>query len=61
MLSKFNNHKKLVIIVGNAISERSLINKKNDIYYINSLTKNMNFNFIKRYKNHYNRTYLEIF
>ena len=47
---KFNKHKKLVIIVGNAISERSLINKKNDIYYINSLTKNMNFNFIKRYK-----------
>jgi transketolase len=48
---KFDKSTKLVIIVGNAISEKSLINKKNDIYYINSLTKNMNFNFIKRYKN----------
>jgi len=48
---KFDKNKKLVIIVGNAISEKLLIHNKNDIYYINSLTKNMNFNFIKRYKN----------
>ena len=48
---KFDKNKKLVIIVGNAISEKPLIHNKNDIYYINSLTKNMNFNFIKRYKN----------
>ena len=47
---KFNKHKKLVIIVGNAISEESFINQKNDVYYINSLTKNMNFDFIKPYK-----------
>ena len=48
---KFDKNTKLVIIVGNAISEKPLIHKKNDIYYINSLTKNMNLNFIKRYQN----------
>ena len=47
---KISLDKKLVIIVGNAISEESFINQKNDVYYINSLTKNMNFDFIKPYK-----------
>ncbi len=39
-----------MIIVGNAISEKILLNKKNDVYYVNSLTKVMNLEFIKNYE-----------
>tara|TARA_Y100000591_G_scaffold332752_1_gene371395 strand:- start:1570 stop:2421 length:852 start_codon:yes stop_codon:yes gene_type:complete len=47
---KFDKNKKIVIIVGNAISEKILLNKKNDVYYVNSLTKVMNLEFIKNYE-----------
>jgi transketolase len=46
---RFNKSKKLIIIVGNSIDEK-IIKNKNDIYYVNSLTNNMNVGFIKNYK-----------
>ena len=45
-----NKNNKLVIIVGNAISVDSIKDKNTDIYYINSITKKLNLNFIKNYK-----------
>ena len=47
---KLNKNNKLVIIVGNAISVDSIKDKNTDIYYINSITKKLNLNFIKNYK-----------
>ena len=46
---RFNKSKKLIIIVGNSIDEK-IIKRNNDIYYVNSLTSNMNIGFIKNYK-----------
>jgi transketolase len=47
---RLNKNNKLVIIVGNAISVDSIKDKNTDIYYINSITKKLNLNFIKNYK-----------
>lgn len=47
---KGNKNKKLIIIVGNAINSETFLNKNMDVYYINSISKNMNFKFIKKYK-----------
>ncbi len=44
-------NKKLIIIVGNSINSENFTNKKVDLYYINSIKRKMNFNFIKKYKN----------
>ena len=48
---KSNKNKKLIIIVGNAINSEVFLNKKIDLYYINSISKNMSLEFIKKYKN----------
>ena len=45
-----NKNNKLVIIVGSAINVDSIKDKNTDIYYINSITKKLNLNFIKNYK-----------
>tara|TARA_B110000902_G_C14227503_1_gene557590 strand:+ start:364 stop:1215 length:852 start_codon:yes stop_codon:yes gene_type:complete len=47
---KLNKNNKLVIIVGSAINVDSIKDKNTDIYYINSITKKLNLNFIKNYK-----------
>ena len=50
--SFIKNKKKdnILIIVGNSIDEKLKEDKNFDIYYINSISKNMDFNFIKSYK-----------
>lgn len=45
-----NKKKNLLIVVGNAIDEHLIGDKKFDIYYINRISKNINLNFISRYK-----------
>mgnify|MGYP001356297175 FL=1 len=47
---KRNKNKKIIIIVGNAANSEIFFNQKMDVYYINSISKNMNFDFIKKYK-----------
>ena len=47
---RLNKNNKLVIIVGSAINVDSIKDKNTDIYYINSITKKLNLNFIKNYK-----------
>ncbi len=47
---KRNKNKKIIIAVGNAVNSEILLNQKMDVYYINSISKNMNFDFIKKYK-----------
>jgi transketolase len=44
------NKNNILIIVGNSIDEKLKKNTNFDIYYINTISKNMNFNFVKRYK-----------
>ncbi len=43
-------NKKLIIIVGNSINSETFTNKKFDLYYINSIKRKMNLDFVKRYK-----------
>ena len=45
------NYKKksLLIIVGNSFDYRNVNKKKIDIFYVNKISKNMNFDFLKRY------------
>ena len=38
------------MIVGNSINLSDLRNKKFDIYYVNSISRKMNLDFIKKYK-----------
>lgn len=45
-----NKSKSLIIIVGNSINLSDLRNKKFDIYYVNSISREMNLGFIKKYK-----------
>ena len=47
---KRNKNKKIIIIVGNAANSEIFFKQKMDVYYINSISKNMNFDFIKKYK-----------
>jgi len=47
---KKNKNKNLVIIVGNSIGADAFFNKKVDLYYINQISKNIKFNFVKNYK-----------
>tara|TARA_B100001029_G_scaffold147303_1_gene128148 strand:- start:352 stop:1203 length:852 start_codon:yes stop_codon:yes gene_type:complete len=47
---KKNKNKKIIITVGNAVNSEIFLNQKMDVYYINSISKNMNFDFIKKYK-----------
>lgn len=47
---KLENHKNLLIIVGNGLDSSNLKLKKCDIYYINSIQRSLNFHFIKNYK-----------
>jgi transketolase len=46
---KNNNNNNLLIVVGNNVDEFIQENNKLDIYYINKLSRNLNFNFIKNY------------
>ncbi len=46
---KKNNHKKLLIIVGNSLNKRDIKRNDFDIYYVNKITKKMNFKFLSRY------------
>lgn len=46
---KNKNNNNLLIVVGNNIDEFIQENNKLDIYYMNKLSKNLNFNFIKNY------------
>ncbi len=48
-LSK-NKSKTLIIIVGNSVNLTDLRKKNFDIYYVNSIFKEMNLNFINKYK-----------
>mgnify|MGYP001448044185 CR=1 FL=1 len=45
-----NKSKSLIMIVGNSINLSDLRNKKFDIYYVNSISRKMNLDFIKKYK-----------
>ena len=45
-----NKSKSLIMIVGNSINLSDLRNKKFDIYYVNSISREMNLGFIKKYK-----------
>ena len=47
---KRNKNKKIIITVGNAANSEMFLKQKMDVYYINSISKNMNFDFIKKYK-----------
>lgn len=47
---KRNKNKKIIITVGNAVNSEMFLKQKMDVYYINSISKNMNFDFIKKYK-----------
>tara|TARA_B100001564_G_scaffold353542_1_gene362683 strand:- start:1826 stop:2677 length:852 start_codon:yes stop_codon:yes gene_type:complete len=47
---KNDKHKTLIIIVGNAINCEKFLNKNVDLYYINSISKNINLKFINKYK-----------
>lgn len=47
---KLTNQNKLIICVGNSINPSVFINKKIDIYYINSIKTDLNINFVKKYK-----------
>jgi len=49
--SFIKNRKKnsLLIVVGNTVDESITDSKKFDIYYVNSISKNMNLNFVKNY------------
>ena len=48
-LSK-NKSKSLIIIVGNSVNLTDLRKKNFDIYYVNSIFKEMNLNFVNKYK-----------
>ncbi len=48
-LSK-NKSKTLIIIVGNSVNLTDLRKKNFDIYYVNSIFKEMNLNFVNKYK-----------
>ena len=47
---KRNKNKKIIITVGNVANSEMFLKQKMDVYYINSISKNMNFDFIKKYK-----------
>lgn len=47
---KNSKNKKLIIIVGNAINSELLLDKKVDMFYVNSISKNINLQFINKYK-----------
>ena len=46
---KNNNKKKLLIIVGNSLDKKDIKRTDFDIYYVNKITKKMNFNFLSNY------------
>ena len=46
---KNDKNKSLLILVGNSFDYNDLTKSKIDIFYINKISKNMNFNFLKRY------------
>ena len=45
-----NKSKSLIIIVGNSVNLTDLRKKNFDIYYVNSIFKEMNLNFLNKYK-----------
>ena len=48
---KNKRNKSLLIIVGNSYDYNDLKKEKIDVYYINKISKEMKFNFLKKYKN----------
>ena len=44
------NNSLLIIIVGNSIDTKEIKKKNFDLYYVNNITRKMNFSFIKKYK-----------
>ena len=47
---KNQRNKSLLIIVGNSYNYRNIKKKKIDIYYVNKISKEMKFNFLKKYE-----------
>ena len=48
---KNKRNKSLLIIVGNSYDYNDLKKEKIDVYYVNKISKEMKFNFLKKYKN----------
>ena len=48
---KYKRNKSLLIIVGNSYDYNDLKKEKIDVYYVNKISKEMKFNFLKKYKN----------
>ena len=48
---KYKRYKSLLIIVGNSYDYNDLKKEKIDVYYVNKISKEMKFNFLKKYKN----------
>ena len=46
---KRQKNKSLLIVVGNSFNYRNLKKKKIDVFYVNKISKNMNFNFLNKY------------
>ena len=46
---KNDNNKSLLMLVGNSFDYNDLNKRKIDIFYINQISKNMNFNFLNKY------------
>tara|TARA_B100000212_G_C27371103_1_gene532589 strand:- start:1221 stop:2075 length:855 start_codon:yes stop_codon:yes gene_type:complete len=44
------NNSLLIIIVGNSIDTKEIKKKNFDLYYVNNISRKMNFSFIKKYK-----------
>ena len=40
----------MIIIVGNSIDTKEIKKKNFDLYYVNNISRKMNFSFIKKYK-----------